>query len=287
MSRKQPSQTNAAPGRARWLVAASALIAVALALPAVAEPDGRTEPIKPPSEDHPYPELWSGWHYAAPETQAMQDEEFENPAMAWNDIGKDLWSKPDGEAKKSCQDCHGDAAKSMKGVGATYPVYFEPEKKLINVENRINLCRTKFMKAKPWAYESQELLAMTIYVKHQSFGLPVNVKIDGPAKEFFERGKAFYFERRGQLDFACANCHTKYWGQKIRMDTMSQGQSNGFPTYRSEWQSVGSLHRRFTACNVMVRATPYPLGSDEYVNLELYLAWRGQGLPVETPSVRF
>ena len=270
-----------------WVARLAALLALAWIGPAAAEPDGRKEAIKPPSEEHPYPELWSGAHYAAPETQAMQDDDIENPAMAWNDMGEELWSKPGGEAKKSCQDCHGEAAKSMKGVGASYPVYFEPEKKLVNVENRINLCRKKFMKAKPWKYESDDMLAMTIYVKNQSRSLPVNVKIDGPAKDFFERGKAFYHQRRGQLDFSCANCHTKYWGQKIRMDTMSQGQSNGFPTYRSEWQKPGSIHRRFVACNTMVRSQPFPLGSDDYVNLELYLAWRGQGLPVETPSVRF
>jgi sulfur-oxidizing protein SoxA len=27
-------------------------------------------------------------------------------------------------------------------------------------------------------------------------------------------------------------------------------------------------------------------GSPEYLDLELYLAWRAQGLPVETPGVR-
>ena len=266
---------------------AVAFIIAALTMPVAAEPDGRTEAIKPPEGDHPYPELWSGWHYAAPETQAMQDDDIANPAMAWNDIGAELWSKIEGESKKSCQECHGEAARSMKGVGATYPVYFEPLKKLVNVENRINLCRVKFMKAKPLKYESDDMLAMAIYVKNHSFGQPVNVKIDGPAKDFFEKGKAFYDQRRGQLDFACSNCHNEYWGQKIRMDTMSQGHSNGFPTYRSEWQRPGSIHRRFVACNTMVRSQPYPLGSDDYVNLELYLAWRGQGLLVETPSVRF
>ena len=72
----------------------------------------------------------------------------------------------------------------------------------------------------------------------------------------------------------------------IRANLLSQGQSNGFPTYRLKWQKIGSLHRRFRGCNKQVRATPYKAGSDEYVNLELYLANRGRGLPVETPAVR-
>ena len=257
-----------------------------LSLSALAQPDGVAEAIKPPVANHPYPELWSGAHFADETTQEMQFDEVANPGMPWYDIGEELWSKREGEANKSCKDCHGDAAKSMKNVGATYPVYYAPWKKLINVENRINLCRERFMKAPPWKYDSDDMLGMTIYVKSQSRGVPVNVKIDGPAKPFFEKGKAFYEQRRGQLDFACANCHTKYWGQKIRMETMSQGQSNGFPTYRLKWQKPGSLHRRFKACNRQVRSEPFKSGSDEYVNLELYLAWRGQGLPVETPSVR-
>ena len=105
-------------------------------------------------------------------------------------------TKVDGKEGKSCKSCHGDAAKSMKGVGARYPVYYERWKKMINVENRINLCREKFMKAKLWKYDSNQMLGMTIYVKHQSRGMPVNVKVDGPAKPFFEKGKSFYYERR-------------------------------------------------------------------------------------------
>ena len=75
-------------------------------------------------------------------------------------------------------------------------------------------------------------------------------------------------------------------GGQLRANVLSQGQSNGFPTYRLKWQKVGSIHRRFRGCNKMVRAKPYAYGADEYVNLELYLAWRGRGLPVETPAVR-
>jgi sulfur-oxidizing protein SoxA len=72
----------------------------------------------------------------------------------------------------------------------------------------------------------------------------------------------------------------------MRANILSQGQPNGFPTYRLKWQKIGSLHRRFRGCNKQVRATPYDNGSDEYVNLELFLTHRANGLPVETPSVR-
>ncbi len=228
----------------------------------------------------------SGYTYAKSETRAIQDDDFENPAMLWVDSGGELWEQVEGEADKACASCHGDASESMADVGATYPVFFEPWNKLINIEQRINLCRTENMKATPWKWESRELLSMTAFVRNQSRGKPMNVKIDGPAAPFYEKGKEFYNQRRGQLDMACKNCHEDYAGTMIRANLLSQGQSNGFPTYRLKWQKIGSLHRRFRGCNKQVRATPYKAGSDEYVNLELYLANRGRGLPVETPAVR-
>jgi sulfur-oxidizing protein SoxA len=69
-------------------------------------------------------------------------------------------------------------------------------------------------------------------------------------------------------------------------ETLSQGHGNAYPAYRLEWQTLGSLHRRLRACFQGVRAEPFASGSPELVNLELYLAWRAQGLAVETPAVR-
>lgn len=228
----------------------------------------------------------SGYTYMTDATRFMQNDDFENPAMLWVERGEALWSEVDGEKGKACQECHSDASESMKKVGATYPVFAPELKKLINVEQRINQCRTERMGAKAWKWESDQLLSMTAYVEAQARDEAVAPKVDGPAKPFFEKGKAFYEQRRGQLDMACMHCHQYYAGGQLRANVLSQGQSNGFPTYRLKWQKVGSLHRRFRGCNKQVRAIPYANGSDEYVNLELYLAWRGRGLPVESPSVR-
>ena len=246
---------------------------------------GDDKAVVQPPEGHPLDEIISGYNFRVPETQAVQDDDFENPAFLWIEQAEELWDEADGEAGKACADCH-DGVESLKSVGTTYPIYFEPWGKLMNIEQRINHCRTENMKAEPWKYESDQMLGMTALVRHQARGEPVNVAVDGDAAPFFEKGKEFYYQRRGQLDLACANCHEGYAGTKIRADMLSQGQSNGFPTYRLKWQKLGSLHRRFKGCNDQVRATPYKRGSDEYVNLELYLAWRGQGLPVETPAVR-
>lgn len=228
----------------------------------------------------------SGYTFAQPETRAMQDDDFENPAFIWIDEGRVLWDAKDGEAGKACGSCHNDASDSMRTVGASYPKYNAKLGKMQNIEQRVNQCRTENMKAKAWKWESKELLSMTAFVRHQARGLPMNVKVDGDVAPFFEKGKEFYYQRRGQLDMSCANCHEDNPGGQLRANILSQGQSNGFPTYRLKWQKIGSLHRRFRGCNRQVRATPYKNGSDEYVNLELFVNWRGRGLPVETPAVR-
>lgn len=228
----------------------------------------------------------SGYTYTHTETRAIQDDDFDNPGYIWVEKGAELWETQDGAAGKSCVDCHDDAAESMIRVGATYPVYLAQIKKLINVENRINQCRTEQMGASAWPWESEPLLAMTAFIKNQSTGVAVGPVIDGQAAPFFEAGKAFYHQRRGQLDLACIHCHEMSHGRMLRAQRLSQGMSNGFPTYRLKWQTLGSLHRRIRGCNRQVRAIPYDAGADEYVNLELYLAWRARGLPVETPAVR-
>ena len=228
----------------------------------------------------------SGYTYLSEENQRLQDDDFANPGLLWVERGRELWRQADGAAAQSCASCHGDAADSMRGVRTRYP-HFDPTRgKLINLEQQINRCREEHMQATPYPYESEPLLDLAAFVGLQSRGMPIDVHIDGPAQPFFEAGRVFFYQRRGQLDMACAHCHEQYAGQRLRGDIISQGQINGFPVYRFTWQTLGSTHRMFEWCNTSVRAEPYPLGSDEYVNLELYMAWRGRGLPVETPAIR-
>lgn len=228
----------------------------------------------------------SGYSFLSRETQAMQDDDQANPGMLWVQEGKSLWAGAAGAAGKSCASCHRDAAVSMKGVAARYPAFDARAGRVINLDQRINLCRVERQQAPPLAYESEELLALTAYVAHQSRGMPTGIAIHGPARPFFEAGRAFFLTRRGQLNLACNQCHEGHWGRQLRSEPISQGYGNAYPAYRLEWQTIGSLQRRLRNCNIGVRAEPYPYGAQEYVNLELYLAWRGQGLPIETPGVR-
>jgi L-cysteine S-thiosulfotransferase len=245
----------------------------------------QTEPVEKEMEIYTSGDARSGLVYATEETRTLQADDFENPSFLWVQKSEEQWNEVDGEAGKSCQSCHGDV-KSMKGVGAVYPKFEPKVGELLNLEKRINLCRTENMKAKAWKWESDDLLGMTTLVKMQSRGMPVNVAIDGPAKEYFEKGMKYYNTRVGQMDLACQHCHVDQNGNHMRAELLSQGQVNGFPTYRLKWQKLGSVQRRFRGCNDNIRAAKLDNGSPEYMALELYATWRGNGLPIETPSVR-
>ena len=232
-------------------------------------------------------ELISGYYYQIKETRAMQDDDPQNPGFFWVERGRELWQEVDGTVGKSCASCHASPEASMRGVGATYPKYRAASAKVVNLEQQVNLCRSERMQAEPWAFGSEELLATTIFVKHQSRGLPVQVRIDGPAARSFERGKAHFYQRRGQLDMNCADCHNANHGKLLRGDLLSQGHSNGYPIYALGDASARHLHKLLWHCNELMRSTPFDVLSDEFVALELFLAWRGQGLPVEVPGVRW
>ena len=230
-------------------------------------------------------DLRSGREFVSPETQAQQDDLTVNPGMLWVEQGEKLWREAAGPAGRSCASCHGEPT-SMKGVAARYPLYDAKLGRLLNLEGRIQHCRAERQQADPLPYESQPLLALTALVAHESRGLPMSVRVDGPARAAFENGRALYYERQGQLDLSCAQCHEDNWGKRLRAERISQGHANGFPIYRLEWQTLGSLHRRLRACYQGVRAEPPTSGAPELLALELYLAWRAQGLPIETPAVR-
>jgi sulfur-oxidizing protein SoxA len=234
----------------------------------------------------PLAERRSGYADMGRETRAMQDDDATNPATLWVLDGEALWQKRAGAAAQSCADCHTDARVSMKGVAARHPAFDAATAKILNLEQRINYCRSERQKEKPFAYESRELLALTAYVARQSRGLPIQVESSARTKPFLEAGRAAFLRRQGQLDLACAQCHDERAGRRLAGTLIPQGHPTGYPIYRLEWQGVGSLHRRLRNCMVGIRAEPYALGSREYVELELYLMWRARGMPLESPGVR-
>jgi L-cysteine S-thiosulfotransferase len=247
---------------------------------------GALSPLIASAQDRALPlsALRSGIDFAGPDVRAMQSDDLANPGFLWVERGEKLWSDASGGA--SCASCHGDAKSSMRGAAARYPVFDATSGTVFDLEARINDCRVRRQKAAPLERESDDLLGLTAYVAYQSKGLPMATRIDGAAKGAFDRGRAFYYQRHGQMNLSCAQCHEQNWGKRLYAETLSQGQSNAFPAYKLEWQTLGSLQRRIRACLYGVRAEMPPAGAPELTDVELFLAWRAQGLPVETPGVR-
>ncbi len=211
-----------------------------------------------------------------------------NPADFVLDDGKDLFGKVEGSAGKSCASCHGADGEKLRGVAATYPKYDPALKGINTVALQINRCRKDRMGAPELKYESDAQVALELYVRSLSNGVPINVTIDGPAKPFYEAGKAYYYKRFGQFNFSCALCHVKYAGHMIRANLLSNNRHHAdhFPEYRLDWGGVGSLEKRFRGCNKNVRQTPEPFQSETYRDLELYLTYQANGVPVEVPGFR-
>jgi cytochrome c len=86
--------------------------------------------------------------------------------------GQVIWNTVEGKEGKSCASCHGDAAESMKGVGANYPKWDKDAKRPINIELQINKCRENNMQAEPYEFDKGGQKELTAYIKHQSLGSP-------------------------------------------------------------------------------------------------------------------
>jgi sulfur-oxidizing protein SoxA len=230
--------------------------------------------------------LRSATSFLSSELQKRQADETANPGMLWVFEGEELWNKPKGAAGKACASCHGDAKTSLKGVAARYPSIDRESGKLVNLELRINSCRTRHQSDQAFPYESEEMLALTAYIARQSAGMPLSVRTDGPAAPYYEKGRSLFYLRQGQINLSCAQCHEESMGRRLRSDIISSAIPSGYPVYRLEWQTLGSLHRRLRACSLGVRAIQFPYGSDEYLSLELFIAKRAEGFALEAPAIR-
>ena len=235
----------------------------------------------------PLDQLKSGLAYSSDEVRGLQlDDDFSSLSAHGIDKGAQLWKQVAGSSNKSCESCHGEVTQSMKGASTRYPAIDKATGKLFNLEDRIRSCRQKNQKAPNWALESDELLAMSLHVNTASKGMPIQVKIDGPAKKHFDAGEKLYMARQGQLNLSCTQCHDQHYGRRLFNDKLSQGQPNAYPIYRLDWQYLASLERRLRFCYSSVRAELPAWGHVDMRNIELYLKWRAEGLPLEVPAVR-
>jgi sulfur-oxidizing protein SoxA len=175
------------------------------------------------------------------------------------------------------------------GIRQNYPYFDGKEGKVITLELALNRCRQTNGEA-PLSYVKDDMAALTAYMAFTSRGKPMNIKIpdDPRALAAYEDGERYFYTRRGQLNFSCASCHVQSPGEHLRAETLAPalGILNAMPIYRSEWGGMGTISRRFVTCNSQTRAVALEPQSDEYRDLEYFLSYVSNGLPIAGPGSR-
>jgi L-cysteine S-thiosulfotransferase len=201
------------------------------------------------------------------------------------EAGKDMFATPFKNGK-TYADCFPN-----KGIGVrqNYPYFDEKEGKVVTLELALNRCR-EANGEQPYSYVKDEMASLTAYMAYTSRGKPMDIKIpsDPRALEAYENGKRYFYTRRGQLNFSCATCHVQMPGERIRAEVLAPalGIMNAMPIYRSEWSGMGTTSRRLVTCNSQTRAVPLEPQSDEYRDVEYFLSYVANGLPIAGPGAR-
>ena len=201
------------------------------------------------------------------------------------ETGKEMFSTPFKNGK-TYGDCFAN-----KGIGVrqNYPTFDEKEGKVITLELALNRCREANGEA-PYNYLKDEMASLTAYMAFTSRGKTMDIKIPGDprALKAYENGKRYFYTRRGQLNFSCATCHVQSPGERIRSEVLAPalGIMNAMPIYRSEWSGMGTTSRRLATCNSQTRAVPLEPQSDEYRDVEYFLSYVANGLPISGPGAR-
>jgi sulfur-oxidizing protein SoxA len=235
----------------------------------------------------PLKRLIPGEEFLPAALRAMQADDFDNPAYPFVEAGEMAWSRQEGTAGKSCQDCHGAGAKnSVRRAAATYPKYAPDSSQVITLQTRINLCRTNGLGAAALPVNSDQMTSMVAYLRWLARGSLPAVDVTGLGTPVFERGRTLFQSKAGLLKLSCAQCHDERFGQKFGADTLSQGHPLAYPVFSNGMGRLVSLHERFRMCNQLTRAEPQAENSPDYVALEYYLTWRAKELPLTAPGVR-
>lgn len=217
--------------------------------------------------------------------QWLEIEEFPPYEFAIEQ-GEDLWLQAfaNGKTYTACFE------EPLVEIRAAHPRFDSTTGEVVTLEVAINDCRVANGEQQ-YAYDASEIVDLTAYLAYVARGTRIDVHNpqDQPAAlTAYEDGKRFYYSKRGQLNFACADCHVTSVGLRVRADRLSAslGHPTHFPVYRSKLGGMITLHQRFAGCIRDVRAKPLDLQSPEYRNLEFFLAYMSNGLTINGPGAR-
>ncbi|NOQ64848.1 MAG: sulfur oxidation c-type cytochrome SoxA [Methyloprofundus sp.] len=175
-------------------------------------------------------------------------------------------------------------------IAQNYPYWNNSTQQIVTLVSAINDCRQQ-NELHPLAYAKGEITTLLAYMAYTSRGKNIKTVIpknSSTALAAYQRGKAYFYQRRGQLNFSCASCHIDNAGKYLRSEILSPalGHTTHWPAYRLNTGEMGTLHRRFMVCNKLIRAAVDPAQSTALRELEYFLSFMANGLPLNGPSTR-
>lgn len=238
----------------------------------------------------------------SPEDWKLYQEGINPGEVFAEEVGGELFNKPMGPEGKSCASCHtkdGDVEEKVATAAAYYPKYDPSCGKVINLEQRIQLCQSKYQKVKPFKLKSKENVALTTYLFYLAAGTPINVDISEPhVKKAYEYGRYLFTLKRGKRYLSCQVCHEFAAGKILRMQplyplgtkpingTAGRASASLWPAFRMTKNKVQTLQQRFQGCQKQAGQKKLPLGSKEMVALETYVKSLSNGVELKTPGLR-
>jgi len=228
-----------------------------------------------------------GVYSILPDAREQWEDQMMFPAYEQHiSRGEEIWNNTTFPNGKTFADCLGDA----KGLRAKYPFYDTEAGQVRVLEQDLIECQKANGVKEPWAWNNADLKAVSAYLSSQSRGMKINVTIDNPgAVEAFNKGKEVWYRKKGQLNMACADCHQYHSGQNARAETLSFGigKTAHWPVVRySRGDALVTLHQRFNGCIRSVRGIGYGVHSEEFNNLEFFLAYIDNGIEINGPNLR-
>ena len=276
---------------APWLIAAAAVCLLGGAAPEpAATPEADQKAFQAYFKDRfpqvPFADFANGpYAVNAPMRKQWEDIMQFPPYDFALDEGKTAFETPFANGK-SYADCFAN-----KGIGVrqTFPYFDTKTGEVVTLDLAINQCRTANGE-KPLPYQTGMMASITAYMAETSRDKPFDIKIpdDPRATAAYEDGKKFFYARRGQLNFSCASCHAGAAGQRMRGDILAPalGILASFPIYRSDWGSMGTSIRRISTCSSQTRAVPLKADDEDYRDLEYFLSYMSNGIPITGPGTR-
>ncbi len=280
------------------MLRASLTAAIALAL-VTALPVGAADTANPQAESKafrdyftkrfpkvPLKEFVNGPYSMDADLHRHWEEKEEFPPYEFAlDAGKEMFSTPFKNGK-TYADCFPNGG---IGIRQNYPYFDTKTGEVVTLELALNRCREANGEA-PYSYVKDEMASLTAYMAYTSRGKPFDIKIpdDPRAIAAYQKGEQYFYARRGQLNFSCASCHVQNPGERIRSEMLAPalGILNAMPIYRSEWGGMGTISRRFMTCNSQVRGVPLEPQDELYRDVEYFLSYMGNGLPIAGPGAR-